>query len=132
MRANEKNLTGVWHGLCSYQVALEPAFFVATLVSFGDAFNGTTHEAALGRKGAPLTLFASVDGGVSGRAVHFAKTYDGTGDWRHTVNYAGTLSADVSEIEGTWSITNDWSGRFLMMRAAGMSEEIIREVYERV
>jgi hypothetical protein len=128
----KNNLTGLWHGLYSYPAYLEPVFFVATLYTSGQSFSGTTHEAFIGRKGAPLTLYATVSGGQSGGEISFAKTYDGTHGWKHNVAYEGELSADGSEIEGRWTIPGNWSGRFLMIRSAGMSEQVIREAYEKV
>lgn len=123
-------LTGIWHGLYSYPAALEPVYFVATLLDAGSSLHGSTHEAAIGRTGAPLTVMASLVGGREGGTVHFLKTYDGTGDWRHAVAYAGALSARGAEIEGQWSIPGDWSGRFLMMRSAGATEAAVRKVFE--
>jgi hypothetical protein len=129
---DQETLTGVWHGLYSYPAFHEPVFFVATLIASGPSFTGTTHEAAIGQTGAPLTLFASLSGSQAGTSVEFLKTYDGTGGWTHSVNYAGELNSDATEIEGSWIIASQWSGRFLMIRSKGVSEEVVREVYERV
>ncbi len=125
------NLTGVWHGLYSYPVAVEPVYFMATLISSGTMLSGMTHEAVKGRKGAPLTVFAALDGSRSGQAIEFIKTYDGTGGWRHSVRYEGTLNTEATEIEGFWMLSTGWIGRFLMIRSAGMTEEVARKVYER-
>jgi hypothetical protein len=132
MTTKKDVLTGVWHGLYSYQAFLEPVYFVATLISSGQSFSGMTHEAAIGRMGTPLTLFAGLDGAIAGSSVTFLKTYDGSGGWSHTVNYDGTLSGDRTEIDGTWTVAGSWSGRFLMIRSSGMSEEVIRRAYEKV
>jgi hypothetical protein len=129
---NSTNLTAVWHGLYHYPQVLEPVYFVATILSFGQNFSGTTHEAVKGRRGAPLQLFASVDGIVEGRSVSFTKVYDGTANWKHAVQYSGELSADGTEIEGTWSIANTWSGTFLMIRGSQASESVVRQVFEKV
>jgi hypothetical protein len=126
------SLTGQWQGLYSYPHYFEPVYFVATLVSLGAQFSGTTHEAAEGRAGAPLKSFALIDGALAGHAVSFSKTYDGSANRDHTISYEGTLSADGQEIEGTWVIPGDWSGRFLMIRNAGATEKVVREVYEKV
>jgi hypothetical protein len=130
--SERKSLTGQWHGLYSYPRYLEPVYFVATLVSLGTPFSGTTHEAAEGRDGAPLKSFALVDGELVGQDVSFLKTYDGSAERSHAIHYAGTLSGDGLEIEGTWSIPGDWSGRFLMIRNAGATEKVVRRAYERV
>jgi hypothetical protein len=128
---DKTSLTGVWHGLYSYQAYMEPVYFVATLISFGQVFSGTTHEAAEGRSGAPLKSFAAVEGSLADSFVSFVKTYDGSAGRQHAVDYEGSLSGDGLEIEGTWTIPGDWSGRFLMIRNSGASEKAVRKVYER-
>jgi hypothetical protein len=131
MKKREQSPTGVWHGLYEYQVRSPPIYFVATVISSGSHFGGATHEAVTGSRGAPLTVFAGLDGSRTGDAIHFLKTYDGTGNWTHAVHYDGTLNGDATEIEGRWMISAQWSGRFLMIRSVGMSEEIARKVYEK-
>jgi hypothetical protein len=126
------NLTGIWHGLYSYPSYLEPVYFVATLISFGTNVSGTTHEATEGRTGAPLQLFAFVEGSIADFAVAFQKRYDGSGGWKHVVGYDGTLSADGTEIEGQWSIPGNWSGPFLMIRGRAVTEKTIRKEFEKV
>jgi hypothetical protein len=123
------DLTGIWQGLYSYPSYLEPVFFVATIIGHGTSFSGTTHEAQSGRSGAPLTVFASLSGSRDGSSITFTKSYDGTGGWEHAIAYAGTLSADSTEIEGEWTYPGSWSGQFLMMRGIGTSETIARRTY---
>jgi hypothetical protein len=130
--AERKNLTGVWHGLYSYERFREPVYFVATLIDGGSFVGGTTHESEIGERGAPLTLFASVEGTAAGQEVVFTKTYDGSGGWGHSVAYVGRLSADGMEIEGRWTIGRLAAGRFLMIRNAGVSESVVREAFEKV
>jgi hypothetical protein len=129
------NITGVWHGLYSYDVAMDPVYFVATLMSGASWISGTSHEAAHGEEGLPLTLFASLDGNRADTQIAFTKTYDGTGGWSHSVAYSGTLSPDATEIEGTWAIPDEngqmFTGRFLMIRSSGASEAVVRKVYEK-
>jgi hypothetical protein len=60
------------------------------------------------------------------------KTYDGSGGWSHAVRYAGVLTDDHSEIEGTWTLPGGWSGRFLMVRSTGRSVEVARKAFERL
>jgi hypothetical protein len=127
-----QNLTGIWHGLYSYPRFEQPVYFVATLISFANSFSGTTHEAVEGRSGAPLQLFASLEGVRDGTTVTFTKRYDGSHGWTHKVEYEGDLSADALEIEGTWSIPCDWTGRFLMIRNPGATEKAVRNVFEKV
>ena len=56
------NLTGVWHGLYSYPVAMPSVSFVATLSDQGGWFDGTTEE--IGGVGDTVgrTLTASLQG----------------------------------------------------------------------
>ncbi len=126
------DLTGIWHGLYSYPEYLEPVFFVATLISHGHHFSGTTHEAQMGQRGSPLTVFAAVDGVLDANQVSFKKTYDGSGGWSHALMYHGQLSEDRTEIEGLWVFPDSWTGRFMMIRGTGLSESVVREAYERV
>ncbi len=131
MTKAQENLTGVWHGLYSYEVYREPVYFVATLIDTGSMIAGTTHESEIGETGAPLTLFAAIDGHRSGHAVSFTKRYDGSGGWDHSVSYDGQLNPDCSEIEGQWSIPTKASGRFLMIRNRGVTESVMRKAYEK-
>jgi hypothetical protein len=124
------SLTGIWHGLYSYPEYLEPVFFVATLISHAAHFSGSTHEAIAGRKGAPLQVFAEVNGTVDGQHVSFKKRYDGSSGWSHSLMYEGILMDEHNEIEGHWIFSNAWSGRFMMIRGPGVGESVVRKVYE--
>lgn len=126
------NLTGVWHGLYSYPAELEPVYFVATLIDAGSSLHGMTHEALVGRRGAPLEMHASLRGAREGTSVSFTKTYEQRGDgFQNPVRYDGQLNGDATEIEGRWFIPGDWSGRFLMIRSSGADEKAVRGVYEK-
>jgi hypothetical protein len=124
------SLTGVWHGLYSYRAFREPVYFVATVIHSGSFLCGTTHESEVGETGAPLTLFAEIEGSLEGWSVAFRKTYDGSEGWTHAVNYEGTLSDDGLEIDGRWTIPGKDHGRFLMIRRRGTTEAVVRQVYE--
>jgi hypothetical protein len=126
------SLTGIWHGLYSYPQHLQPVYFVATLISHGSGFSGSTHEALDGTQGSALTAFASVDGAVHGLGVAFEKTYDGSQGWIHAVHYEGVLNSGHDEVEGTWTLPGNWSGRFLMIRGTGLTETALRHAYETV
>lgn len=136
MSTKSINLTGVWHGLYSYDIAMAPVYFVATLIGGPGWISGTSHEAANEIPGQALTLFAALEGSFDGVNVSFIKTYDGTGGWSHSVPYTGTLNIDATEIEGTWIVAEpgyqSLTGRFLMIRSLGASEAVIRQVYETV
>ena len=126
------DLSGLWHGLYTYQVASPPTHFTANMRMDGIGLSGSIKEAAINEAGAPLNLAATLAGSLNGHAVSFAKTYDGRHGWMHTVLYEGDLNVDASEIEGVWTIPGEWSGRFLMIRAPGMTETIARRQYEKV
>lgn len=128
--ARSSDLTGVWHGLYTYR-ELGSVYFVATMIESGAWLTGSTHESEIGVSGAPLTLFAGLEGVKAGRRVRFVKTYDGTGGWSHSVAYEGMLSEDASEIEGLWTIGSEASGRFLMIRSAGANESVVRRAFAR-
>jgi hypothetical protein len=132
MSAPSQNLTGVWHGLYSYIAYREPVYFVATLIDTGSFLSGTTHESEVGETGAPLTLFASVEGVKTGTQVHFTKVYDGSGGWDHAVAYEGVLNGDATEIEGSWRINAEAFGRFLMIRSRGATEQVARKRFVEV
>src|SRR5262245_53660218 len=119
--ADARNLTGVWHGIYSYPRGNPPVSFVATLIETASMVSGTTHEGE-----ASGTLFAMVTGRRQGSAVSFVKTYDGTNPDYRTVDYEGRLSGDATEIDGRWTIPGVWSGKFLMIRARGVAETIVR------
>jgi hypothetical protein len=127
--ARGDDLTGVWHGLYSYPAYREPVYFVATLIQSGNHLSGTTHEQEKGESGAPLALFAMIDGSRTGAEVEFIKQYDGSGGWAHGVIYAGHLYGEGDEIEGEWLIPGDMKGRFMMMRSTGATESITRKAF---
>lgn len=121
-----KSLTGIWQGLYSYANADRVAF-TATLIETGSHVSGSTHESCTtrGRRSA-LTLFALIDGARRGSILSFAKQYDGSGGWTHTVAYEGAINADATEIEGTWRVNGGISGRFLMTRPRGKTVAVER------
>jgi hypothetical protein len=127
-----ESLTGVWHGLYSYIAYREPVYFVATLIDAGSFISGTTHESEVGETGAPLTLFASVEGTKAGTSISFTKVYDGSAGWDHTVSYEGLLNGDATEIEGSWRINAEAFGRFLMIRSRGATEQVARRRFVEV
>jgi hypothetical protein len=113
----DANLTGVWNGFFSYPRLLEPVTFTATLIETQSWVSGSTHEPCTVGKHIGQTLYATLLGTRTGNAVTFKKTYDGTSDRYHIVNYEGTIAGDGTEIEGQWIIRVTWSGRFLMVRS---------------
>ena len=132
MADTHETLTGVWNGRYDYPFALEPVSFMATLIEAGATFSGGVSETSLDRMGAPVELFAVIQGSKAGSSVTFTKTYDGSGGWDHTVEYDGNLSADGNEIEGEWKVPGAMSGRFLMIRPERKAVETDQRVAEKV
>ncbi len=130
MGADAQNLTGVWQGLYTYPDG-ESVSFVATLIDSGGALSGATHEPCPPAVAASGTLYATLAGSRSGSAVEFRKSYDGTVPRFHTVEYAGTLNGDATEVEGRWVIRGVWSGKFLMIRPARTEVSVKRKATQR-
>jgi hypothetical protein len=123
------SLSGAWNGAYYYPLVAEPVSFVALLIDLGSGFSGSIHEYEGLISEQRILLHASVDGNRDGARVSFLKTYDGTGGWKHSVGYAGTLNADATEIAGEWRIGIS-SGHFVMTRAGAMEEAEIRKAVE--
>jgi hypothetical protein len=130
MQADARNLTGVWQGLYSYPNG-ESVSFVATLIDSGGALSCSIHEPCARRVSAGGTLYATLAGSRAGSAVEFRKTYDGKVPRYHVVDYAGTLNADATEVEGRWIIRGVWSGKFLMIRPERKEESVERKATQR-
>ncbi|MBA1140425.1 hypothetical protein [Mesorhizobium neociceri] len=128
--AASRNLTGVWSGRYFYPRELEPVSFVATLIETATSLTGATHEPA-----GPATAavrYATLQGQRDGNSVSFIKTYDIAGSSVDPIHYSGILNGDATEIEGTWRIPGNWSGKFLMIRSPGKVAAVARKVAERV
>jgi len=130
MPADAHNLTGVWQGLYTYPDG-ESVSFVATLIDSGGALSGSTHEPCTDPAAPSGTLYATLAGNRGGSAVTFRKTYDGDLRRYRAVDYAGTLSAEATEVEGRWTIPGVWSGTFLMIRPARKEESVERKTAQR-
>jgi hypothetical protein len=130
-RGRVGDLTGIWNGLYTYPDGRSTAF-VATLIDSGGAFTGTTHEEAAKPGSSAATLFATLDGSRSDRAVAFTKTYDRPDVFhRSPVSYEGALNGEGDEVEGRWTIRKVWSGKFLMIRSPRQTAEVSHEALER-
>ncbi len=127
---NRSSLTGVWHGLYSYPKARLPETpFTAVVLDSGGHLSGTIHEILQGWRGA-RDANAVITGATAGDTVNFVKTYDGTSGIKHAVHYEGRLNSERDEIEGTWRVPSQWSGRFLMIRKRGQGAAATVEAFE--
>ena len=131
MAGDVRNLTGVWHGLYTYPHG-QSVSFVATLIDSAGALSGSTHEPGAHGDAPAGTLYATLVGQRAGSTVTFRKIYEGEVPRYHAVDYAGTLNADATEVEGRWTIPGVWSGTFLMIRGARQEEAVTRKVSEKV
>lgn len=131
MADDARNLTGVWQGLYTYPNG-QSVSFVATLIDSAGALSGSTHEPGAHGDASSGTLYATLAGQRSGSAVTFRKTYEGKRPRYRAVDYAGTLNADATEIEGRWTIPGVWSGTFLMIRPARNEASVKREAIQEV
>jgi hypothetical protein len=120
------NLTGVWQGFYAYSGERRVPF-TATLIETASHVSGSTHETCATRgRGTTTVLFALIDGSRRGSTLRFAKQYDGSGGWDHTVAYEGAVNGDATEIEGTWRVNGGISGRFVMTRPRGTTIAVER------
>jgi hypothetical protein len=125
------SLSGLWNGQFTYPRAWGPEFFTATLVETQDFLGGSIQEVARSGRSKGKTLYATVSGTRHGAKVDFRKTYE-SATRTHSVVYTGVVNADGTEIEGSWSIPGNWSGRFLMLRETGESVAATRRVAEKL
>ena len=68
---------------------------------------------------------ALLQGSRSGAEVSFTKLYDTIED--EPILYEGTVDETGNEIHGSWTIVDEWSGSFLMRRAAAVEEDVEAE-----
>jgi hypothetical protein len=125
--AGDDNLTGVWEGLFNWPIRRPPTSFTAVLIDTGGTLSGSVHEIAQGGPFDGRELTAMIAGLRSGGSVSFTKTYEPGAARFAPVAYDGSLNADLTEIDGTWTIKRRMSGRFLMMRSRRPSEAVETE-----
>lgn len=129
--AAQTSLTGLWHGQFSYPRAMAPEFFSATLLETSDLLGGSIQETIQNGRHNGKTFYASISGQRSGNQIRFTKRYE-TPPLAHSILYEGTLNADATEIEGTWTVPNSWSGKFLMIRSSGVAAKSSKRVAEKI
>ena len=121
---DELSLTGVWHGLYTYDSHphMPESHFICVMIDNGGRLSGSINETMNRIANPAVETFALIDGAHCGGQVTFLKTYDGSGGQTHGVSYAGILSGDREEIEGEWRIDGRYGvsfGHFLMIRKRG-------------
>ena len=115
------NMTGHWNGLYTYPWGQEVGF-EADIVEIADVLDGSTTEPGLDGTPAPAGIF----GRRNADLVSFTKTYARAG-YADPVRYAGVMSADGLEVEGTWTIRGGFNGGFLMIRSEPVREPVAEE-----
>ena len=119
-RADKLNLSGRWQGQYTYVGRSKDTVpFSANLNESNSWLDGLIEEIGTAGdvKGRPLA--ATVQGRRTGRSVTFLKLYHGGFRVYDAVQYAGEVSADGQEIEGSWTIHGNSTGRFMMIRQSG-------------
>lgn len=121
MSRDRFDMTGLWHGTFAYPGFQGPTTpFVARFSDDDGLLGGTIMEPnTMGRSSEELQ--AVVNGNRKGRAVDFIKTYDGSSDAAHGVDYVGRLSADGDSVTGVWSLC-ELDGTFEMHRDIALEE----------
>ena len=86
----------------------------------GDVFGFIKEANTFGKEGVPW-LHAVIKGRFDKdtRELRFTKTYDGSAEVVHGVQYRGTINTDGDKIRGTWEIPGDWGADFSLQRTAG-------------
>ena len=135
MDSSRDDLSGTWQGLYSYTDGREPVAFVAVLIDAAGSLGGTTHERFDFVDGHQGYQYATLSGQRTGSGVTFVKTYDGSGEWVHSVDYDGAVNEDGTEITGQWQVQDEGGlgiGPFLMMRANSKEDAVIRRARQPV
>ena len=128
--ADPADLTGSWSGIFNYPRSLPSNAFNAVLRDSGGIIVGETSEPSGGPNSSSTTLLGWLEGRHDGNDVSFVKSYDDAKRAHYAVWYSGSVGADGTEIQGVWDIPGVWSGTFIMVRQAGKTEAVEREVAE--
>ncbi|WP_423602062.1 hypothetical protein [Sphingomonas sp. MS122] len=123
--SDPRDVSGVWYGryfASSWEV--EENSFIAHLDEAGGAVGGMITEPDT--TGVEDIRRAFVTGTRTGAKLRFTKQYDPAGALAHSVAYAGTISADGTEVSGEWRFSGH-HGSFVMNREAFSVEELDEE-----
>jgi len=109
-------LTGSWSGAYRYPRNAGPeTVFNAQVEEVAGALVGQVQEPNLFLHAPESVLTAEIEGVREGRKVTFTKFYHHAGI-RHAIRYEGDVDANLTRIDGRWSIPREWSGTFFMTR----------------
>ncbi len=124
-------LTGEWSGIYGYSGNIEKNVnFFARLRDKEGNISGDISEPNESGVLADF-LYAHINGHHNGQMIQFTKTYDGSGDFAHSVFYDGLIENDGHLITGSWKI-DILTGWFKMVRenSGPLTEEEIEEETE--
>lgn len=97
--------TSKWEGTYVYSTSgLPPVGFEMTLEVVDSRVSGVTKEPATFGVGDSPYLYAHIAGHIDGSRISFLKTYDGTDQQSHTVEYDGVISTDGATIKGKYVV----------------------------
>lgn len=126
MAARRATLSGSWSGAYRFPNDAQPeVVFNAQIEEVDCAFTGALQEPNVYRYASGSVITSEIEGTRTGQSVAFTKFYDGSGGMAHAVRYEGTADANLSRIDGKWSIPRDWSGTFFMVRDDGAAEAAV-------
>lgn len=131
MTERRSSLTGCWSGAFVYAIGGHETVFNAQIEDSGGAFTGVTQEPNDFIDSDDDILHAEIEGHREGSAVTFVKRYKHQHrEARHTIRYEGTADADLTRIEGQWSVSSNWTGTFAMIREDNGEAAAIEEAAE--
>lgn len=111
------SLTGSWSGAYRYSSDVRgEVVFNAQIEEVGGAFTGALQEPNAHGYASGSVVTSDIEGVRTGNSVVFTKFYDGSGGMFHAVRYQGTVDANLTRIDGKWSIPRDVTGTFFMVR----------------
>ena len=123
MTARRASLSGSWSGAYRFPNDARPeVVFNVQIDEVEGAFLGALQEPNVYGLASGSVITSEIEGVRTGQSVTFTKFYDGSGGMAHAVRYQGTADAELSRIDGKWSIPRDWSGTFFMLRDDGAAE----------
>jgi hypothetical protein len=126
MTARRASLSGSWSGAYRFPNDARPeVVFNAQIDEVEGAFLGALQEPNVYDLASGSVITSEIEGVRTGQSVTFTKFYDGSGGMAHAVRYEGTADANLSRVDGKWSIPRDWSGTFFMVRDDGAAETAV-------
>ncbi len=130
-----QDLTGIWKGKYSYPAESdrEPGHFWVIMVQNESELFGFAKELnTFGTEEVPW-LHAMLKGSVDKATgkIRFTKSYDGTGEQNHDVEYRGRVAENGTKVQGTWKIPDQRGADFTLekVRKPGRCETSVVGVW---